>query len=233
MNIVFSIVSHGQVDLVKILLQSMDKYVYQGIHKIKIVITENLLSNVDLKSEKFTVYTTLNLRQKGFGDNHNSAFERTESDFFFVVNPDITFVSNFNLNEVIEELVSKKIDISSPQILNPRGGVEDYKRSNLSLINLIMRKVLNKRRQKFEWLAGMFLIIKSESFRRLNGFDTDFFMYVEDCDLCMRARSLDMLVDDIPDYAVVHDARRGSTKSFKHLKWHILSLIKYWLYKKV
>jgi GT2 family glycosyltransferase len=85
--------------------------------------------------------------------------------------------------------------------------------------------------EKFDWLAGMFLVVNSISFRKLQGFDTDFFMYVEDCDLSMRARKAGMKIGDLEGFSVVHDARRASTKSFKHLRWHITSLLRYWFLK--
>ena len=56
-------------------------------------------------------------------------------------------------------------------------------------------------------------------------------MYVEDCDLCMRARQANMNLAEIEDLTVIHDARRASRKSFKHFKWHISSLLKYWFLK--
>jgi GT2 family glycosyltransferase len=38
----------------------------------------------------------------------------------------------------------------------------------------------------FDWLAGMCLVVSSEAFRALGGFDERYFMYCEDADLCLR-----------------------------------------------
>ena len=48
---------------------------------------------MDEKFEKFSLCTIQNIRPKGFGDNHNSAFSAYDSDFFFIVNPDIFAMS--------------------------------------------------------------------------------------------------------------------------------------------
>ncbi len=37
-----------------------------------------------------------------------------------------------------------------------------------------------------DWVSGAFMLIRTSDFKRINGFDTDFFMYVEDVDFCKR-----------------------------------------------
>lgn len=144
------------------------------------------------------------------------------------MNPDIILCEELDLDKIVEQLTRDKIDISSPEILNPDGGVEDYKRADLSLLNICKRIIFKDNIENFDWFAGMFLIVKSEAFRQLQGFDVNFFMYVEDCDLSMRARKAGMKLGDIEGFSVTHDARRASTKSVRHLKWHVSSLFRYW-----
>ena len=231
MKIVISIVSHNQQALCSRLFRSIDNFLQSNLHEVIIVLTENTLTENTNKSERFRTYNINNLRHKGFGANHNAAFERFESDFFFIVNPDIIFNENLDLDVVFEQLIRDRFDISSPQIVGVSGAIEDYKRADLTFTNLLKRKFFRNNVEKFDWLAGMFLIVNSTSFRKLQGFDTDFFMYVEDCDLSMSARKAGMKTGDIEGFSVVHDARRASTKSFKHFRWHITSLLKYWFLK--
>lgn len=231
MRILISIISHNQQALCGRLLQSIDNFAQSNVHELIIVVTENTWSNNYVKSERFRTYSICNLRPKGFGANQNAAFERFESDVFCIVNPDIILNENFDLDLIVEQLIRDRIDISSPQIVGVSGAVEDYKRANLTFINLLKRKFFKNNVEKFDWLAGMFLVVNSTSFRKLQGFDTDFFMYVEDCDLSMRARKVGMKIGDIEGFSVVHDARRASTKNFKHFKWHITSLLRYWFLK--
>ena len=231
MRILISIVSHNQQALCVRLLQSIDNFAQSNMHDLIIVVTENTLSENYVKSERFRTYSICNLRPKGFGSNHNAAFERFESDVFFIVNPDIILNENLDLDLIVEQLIRDRIDISSPQIVGISGAFEDYKRANLTFTNLLKRKFFKKNVEKFDWLAGMFLVVNSTSFRKLQGFDTDFFMYVEDCDLSMRARKVGMKVGDLEGFRVVHDARRDSMKSFRHFRWHITSLLRYWFLK--
>ena len=113
-------------------------------------------------------------------------------------------------------------------LVNEFGEIEDYKRSDLTLRNLIMRNVFKKNEQTHDWYAGMFLIVRGKCFKDLSGFDPQFFMYVEDCDFCTRARASGYKVEDIIQNRVVHHARRNSRRSVKYMLWHITSILKYW-----
>ena len=226
--VLFSIVSHGQEKLVRKLIKSIDKFMSINRYTLKIVITENLENDIDVSSEYYSIEKVVNSRKKGFGENHNSAFELFKSDYFFVINPDIEFIHSFELDNLVTDLEKMRTDIGSPLIFNRSGNLEDYKRSDLTIINLLKRKIF-KTKEKFDWFAGVFLVFKSSTFEELKGFDTKFFMYVEDCDLCMRARKLGKNLNDLISLRVLHNAQRASSYNINHLKWHISSLVKYWL----
>ena len=223
--------SHNQQALCGRLLKSIDIFLRSNQHEVLIVLTENTLIEHDVKSKRFPTYNISNLRHRGFSANHNNVFERFNSDVFFIVNPDIILNKPLDLDLMVERIIKDRIDIASPQIVGGSGAVEDYKRADLTFSNLLKRKLFKRDVERFDWLAGMFLVVKSTSFRKLQGFDTDFFMYVEDCDLSMRARKAGMKIADLHGFSVVHDARRASSKSFRHFKWHITSLLRYWLLK--
>ncbi|MDC3002506.1 hypothetical protein OAZ20_00310 [Paracoccaceae bacterium] len=232
MRICLSIVSHGQADLVEGLLKSINQFVVSKEHEVLIVITENTTAKRNFNCIHPIEYT-FNLQQKGFGANHNAAFERTDPDFFLVINPDIIFQSEFNLDDLVKKMLALKVDLTSPVIRSMMGKTVDYKRADLTLSNLIMRKLLKKTEKYFDWYAGMFLIFTGNCYRDLGGFDTRFFMYVEDCDICVRARTNGYVVDDVVDISVQHDERRASKNLFSmHFYWHVSSLLKYWLKRK-
>ena len=166
-NILFSIVSHGQEEIVQNLLKSIDKFIVTEDCSLKIIVTENLKKDINITSNHFNLEKTINLREKGFGNNHNCAFENSQSDFFFIINPDIEFIHTVNLNALIQEIEIKEIDICSPLIIDRSGDIEDYKRSDLTFFNLSQRKIFRKKESHFDWFAGMFLIVRSKSYRNL------------------------------------------------------------------
>ena len=80
---------------------------------------------------------------------------------------------------------------------------------------------------KSDWIAGIFMLMRSETYRRINGFDEKYHLYFEDVDFCARARlaGLKVLVDT--NVRVQHDAHRASRKKLIYLFWHIQSAFRF------
>ncbi|BAK78313.1 glycosyl transferase, family 2 [Pseudogulbenkiania sp. NH8B] len=74
--------------------------------------------------------------------------------------------------------------------------------------------------------SGCFMALRTESFRKLNGFDEQFFMYMEDIDLSRRLAAIGKVIY-LPDAVVTHEFAKGSYKSKKLLYAHIRSAIQY------
>ena len=88
MNIVLSIVSHGQGKLIKNLLEDIKNIKVPSNFNIRVILTLNIQENeYFLANKNCTIIRNKN--PKGFGSNHNYAFKKFDSDYFIVVNPDI------------------------------------------------------------------------------------------------------------------------------------------------
>jgi len=62
-----------------------------------------------------------------------------------------------------------------------------------------------------DWVSGSFLLIDRTDYDRIGGWSDDYWMYVEDADLCKRADLAGMKVAYTPDVQVVH-AHGGSSR---------------------
>lgn len=229
-SFVISIVSHQQNQLVNKLLVSLDKHLLNQNYDLTVLITQNKTDGIPIyETNQFKVKLKYNLQERGFGENHNHIYEQYKPDFFAVMNPDIKVNSVFNVDEICNILL-REPGIYSPCIVEKNGEVADFRRKDLTPINLLKRILFRKSEDdQFDWLAGMSLFMTGEVFKTLNGFDERFFMYVEDCDICMRARSMGFSVGLFDGVQLIHDARRASHKNIKALKLHLTSLFKYWL----
>lgn len=218
----FSIVSHNQFQLCQDLIESIKL----NVENFEIILTINTIENIDKKwlSSIKNLNLILNKKPKGFGENHNNAANHCSGINFIITNPDIkiiawdnTFV--FNINKLY-----------SPLIFNNNLKMEDHLRNIPTIFNILKRQIFKKKFVKNpKWFAGMFLIINKNKFIELGGFDKRFFMYLEDADLCLRAKKLGCDLSLLHDFKVIHIARRSSNKSLYYLLIHINSFLKFYM----
>ena len=62
-----------------------------------------------------------------------------------------------------------------------------------------------------DWLAGAFMLLRTELYERSGGFDPRFFMYGEDSEWCMRLRRMGYRILYAPQLGFVY--HRGATSS--------------------
>jgi GT2 family glycosyltransferase len=70
-----------------------------------------------------------------------------------------------------------------------------------------------------DFINGCALVIRSEVFQRLGGFDEGFFLYCDDVDLSLRAIALGYRIRVCPRTLVRHDYHGSSTKALGSRKW--------------
>lgn len=68
--------------------------------------------------------------------------------------------------------------------------------------------------QQVDWVEGSFFMIKRKLFEALQGFDEHFFMYVEDMELCFRAKKAGYKTYFTPESSAIHIGHASSNKSF-------------------
>ena len=78
-----------------------------------------------------------------------------------------------------------------------------------------------------DWLAGMFMLFRSDAYRTVGGFDEAYFLYYEDVDLCHRLRASGASVMFEPGAEVVHDARRASRRNPRLAMHHLAGIFRF------
>lgn len=244
-SVTISIVSHNQIALVEKLLSDIADSC--EITSLEVILTLNLPEKLpfDEGIYPFPLRVVGNLLPQGFGENHNQAFRLARGKFFCVLNPDIRLREDAfkSLTHVLEQHDS--VGLAAPRVVNSNGDIEDSARRFPS-IGEIVGKVFGRSSRRYElgsdriaypdWVAGMFMLVPMAVFGAINGFDTRYFLYYEDVDLCARLKLAGYRVALCQDVAVVHDAQRASHRNFKYLRWHFLSMLRFFtsaVYRKV
>jgi len=168
----------------------------------------------------------------GFGANHNQAFEKCETPWFAILNPDLSLPSDV-FTPLIQTASAENAALIAPCVVNTEGVTEDSVRWNLTPWSLFMRRLGVQGEScvgdhMFRWFAGMFYVVSSAAFRQIGGFDTRYFLYCEDYDLCARMHLANHKLRYEPGTRVIHDARRASWKSSRYLALHMNSLLRVW-----
>lgn len=177
-----------------------------------------------------------NARTRGFGANHNAALRDRNADFILIADPDLSAPEPIFAG-IEAALAEPRTGIVAPVAITTAGVPEDNGRSVVTPLGLIRRRFGGRHRDRcaigqgaveVDWLAGLCLAMRAETFARLGGFDEHYYMYCEDVDLSLRARALDLDVLLLSDLRVVHPAHRRTLRSLQHLRWHVASLLRLW-----
>lgn len=185
----------------------------------------------------------------GFGAGHNIAIKKSLglSKYHLISNPDIYFAKG-NLEKLYEFMENNKnVGLVMPKILYPDDSLQYLCKKLPTPFDLIGRRFIpsflkpffQERLDSFEFkernyneimevpcLSGCFMFIRTKVFKEIGMFDERFFMYLEDADLCRRIGEKYKTVY-YPEAVVYHKYAKGSYRSKKLLKIHIISAIKY------
>jgi GT2 family glycosyltransferase/glycosyltransferase involved in cell wall biosynthesis len=172
----------------------------------------------------------------GYGRANNVVIERTESDYHFVINPDL-FVDPDSLVTALRFMQrSPDVGLLVPSVFGEDGKRHYLCKRNPTLFILFLRSfapawlsafyksALNQFEMRdrnynemidgVEFPSGCFMFFRTRFLKQLKGFDPDFFMYFEDADIGRRMLRLARIVY-VPDVKVVHKWTRGTHSSLR------------------
>jgi GT2 family glycosyltransferase len=226
-----------QAAMVKALLDDIERCC--KTYPLEVILTLNLPEAItfNVANYPFPVVVHLNPAPKGFAANHNQAFEQATGQFFCVVNPDIR-LNNNPFPGLLACLKDASVGVATPLVVDENGVTEDSARRFPTPLKILCKALggckggdyVVKGETVFpDWVAGMFMFFRRETFEQLGGFDERYFLYYEDVDLCARLRLRGYEVALCPDAKVVHHAHRSSHRSIKYMRWHLTSMLRFFL----
>lgn len=190
------------------------------------------------------------IRQKknvGFGRANNAVLDQLESDYHLIINPDVTFEP-----DLLEKMIAYMDDENHKTVvaMTPRMKNSDGSEQPQPKLQPTMRYLLGGRLQKLggrfaRWrmeytmenqtirrpvrayyAMGCFILVRTEIFKKLGGFDERFFLYHEDSDLSRRLANIGAIIYH-PDMVIHHRWKRESAKSFRAFTLHLWSTIQF------
>ena len=176
-------------------------------------------------------------RNLGFGGACNLAVDASSADLLFFVNPDARLARGTTAGLIDAMTADPSVGAVGPRIDDAAGdlratsaGFEPSLRSVLGHFLLLARLPWVGRlfrplqlpfgspAQPVDWASGAALMVRSDAFRSVSGFDPSMFLYMEDVDLCRRLRSRGWVVRYEPSVAVEHELG-GSQGTEQAARW--------------
>ncbi len=245
-DLTVGIVSYHNRDEIVTLIDSIERYT-KGV-KYRIYVVDNgspKFETAMFMREAYPHITVLCRENEGFGTAHNALIPYMDSRYHAVVNPDISIQ-----DDIFTELVgyldaNPDCAMVQPDVIFPDGTPQPLPKRAPSYRFLILGRLGNRIKAfrkyrtaytradetfteptEVDFCSGCFFVTRTAHYKKLGGFDQDYFMYLEDADLTERMQSLGKTVY-YPNASVIHHWKGGSRQSKKLLFLHIRSMFLY------
>lgn len=230
-----SIVSHAQSMFVARLIDSLQEYETELEYELILLENSPDAHVHDWSALDRPVKFVANDKAQGLARNWNATFALSRGEYFCLLNPDLVFVESV-FPRLIEDIRRGVADIVAPVVYDNAGRLQSSARELPSAWSIFMRRLtpgyaevesLELLPGEPDWIAGMFLLMRSEVYQSLGGMNERYYLYFEDVDFCTRARLAGYQLSVNKRAKVVHDAQRGSRRHPKYVAWHVLSAIRF------
>lgn len=199
----------------------------------EIIVVDNASSDdsVDLMKKKYPLVKLIESKANlGFGRANNLGASFATGKYLFLLNTDTLMINNAIkvLFDFMELETSKSIgacggnlfhenlepNFSYSLVFPSLKGIFAY-RSRLSFLQ--NNEYFNNTNKVKDVciIIGADLFIRKQVFDNLGGFDSTFFMYVEDGELCYRIKKNNFKIVSVPDAKIIHLQGKSSSNVFK------------------
>ncbi len=189
----------------------------------------------------------------GFGGGNNLGAKNAKGKYILIINPDVS-VNEDSIQKMVDHMdKNPDIGVLGPRQVYPNGTLQDSCRRDMKFFDLILKRTFlgkipsfkkrissytmkdfdHSKTAEVDLLVGSCFLLPRKLYEEIGGFDERYFLFMEDFDLCKKARLAGKKVVYYPEAEVTHNHKRlsgGSVFSLlgKKVFWiHISSAIKY------
>ena len=208
-NITFIIVSFKSENVIYDCINSLP----ENSNKIIIENSKNIKLKNDLES-KYDNIEVLMSENSGMGTSNNIGIKKANTEFAYVLNPDVKFKK-----DTFEKLQISCQKIEDFAILSPVHSEENFPNYKSD------KNFLNQNIISVDSIDGFSMLINKKKFKDQNFFDENIFLYLENDDLCLRAKErgdhIYVVKDSLIDHLGASSVQLKKINSIEYLRnWH-------------
>ena len=173
-NITFIIVTYKSHNVIFNCLNSLPR----NSNKIVIENSKDINLKKDLESKYDNIEVILN-ENVGMGASNNVGIIKSKTKYAFIINPDVIFKI-----DTFEKLIQSAKTINDFAILSPIHSDSSYPNYK----NKLNSDTDNNNIFEVDSVDGFSMLLNKEKFLNENFFDENFFLYLENDDLCLRTK---------------------------------------------
>ena len=208
-------ISRQNLTVVIVTLKSehiIDQCIQSIDNNVSIIVVENS-NNENFKKyieEKYkNTSCILSSENIGMGAGNNIGIENAKSDFVLILNPDVLLFKN-----TIDQLINAGKNLKEFAIMSPIS--DDINFPNFSIKkkdNINLKKIF-----EVDSLDGFCMLINKKKIKLIlenkKPFDENFFMYLENDDLCKRVKDKNEKIFVVPGCKIKHFGAKAVSESF-------------------
>ena len=183
--------------------------------------SNNIKFKENLEKEYKNVKCLLSSENLGMGAGNNLGLKYVKTDFAFILNPDVILE-----NDTIKELIEKSKDLQSFGIIAPieiNQNFPNFKRDKTSSNNFELLTPFTVK--SVDGYAMVLNLKKLNQIDKFYYFDENFFMYLENDDLCKRLKDNNEKIYIIPSSRIKHLGGKAVDETYKYeielsRNWH-------------
>ena len=186
--------------------------------------TSRVIEDLRQKETRKSIQFFSSKENLGYAKGINKLASLANGKILIVINPDAEILSG-DFSILLKEFDKKEnLAISGMRVVDAFQKEEKTAGSffnpfsfflySLGLENVFSLRFAPKKIKKVDFVSGGFIAFKKELFESLEGYDEDYFMYVEDMDICFRAKKKKYEVFYIPCATIKHQGQGSSNREF-------------------
>jgi GT2 family glycosyltransferase len=219
---------------------------------------KSILTDWLLSSSLENVRLILSDNNSGFSVANNSGAELAKGKYLFFLNPDTLVLNNVlqlfcNFMEASDDTIAACGGNLLRADMSPNDSYGNFPGLMLEICNIglglsfllgtyykkhiaVSCKINSDKIMQVSYIVGADMFVKAEYFRKIGGFDENYFMYYEETDIFFRFEKNHFRSFVLPEARIIHfegaSVGNNSSKSFNYNKFQMLMKSKLYFYQK-